>query len=197
MNSVLSESPKFKSLGLSTFDATDIRNLYFVPYTRAKSLNRTRGDNFRDARLGYMHDFERMSKTIAYRNHIKNSELETREVFERETENIPQTRQTDLVTTLHYNPLTRSTDSSKNEERHKLEVNPDPERSSSDSSSETSLSDSRSKKKKRKKKKKRRKHRKDDSSDPSLSDDSDSSDDSDYRRNRLKNKKHRKNNPIK
>ena len=83
-------------------------------------------DNFRDARLGYTHDFERMRKMTVYSNHIKNSELETREVFERETENIPQTRQTDLVTTLHDNPLALSMDSSKNEETQKPEVNPDP-----------------------------------------------------------------------
>ena len=116
-----------------------------------------------------------MSKTIAYRNHIKNSETEIREFFERETENIPQTRQTDLVTILNNNPLTRSTDSSKHEERHKPEVNPDPQPSSSDSSSDTYSSDSRAKKKKRKKKKKRRKHQKDDSSYPSSSDEANSS----------------------
>ena len=66
-----------------------------------------------------------MSKTTAYSYHINNSELETREVFERETENIPQTQQTDFVTTLNDNPLTRSTDSSKNDKTHKPEVNPD------------------------------------------------------------------------
>ena len=64
-----------------------------------------------------------MSKTTAYRNHIKNYEFESREVSERETENIPVTRQTNLMTTLHNNPQTRSTDSSKHEERHKLGVN--------------------------------------------------------------------------
>ena len=143
-----------------------------------------------------MHDFETMSKITAYRNHIKNSELENREVFERETENIPQTQQTDLATTVNNNQLTRSTDSSKHEEKNEPEANPDPEPSSSDSPSEISSSDSRAKKKKRKKKKKRRKHQKDDSSDPSLSDDSDSSDDS-YRRKRRKNKKHRKKDLIK
>ena len=122
-NSVFSERPKFKSLRLPTVDATYIRNLGFAPSTRANSLNRTRRDNFMDSSLGYMHDFERMSRTKAYRNHIKNSELETREVFERETENIPHTQQTDLMTTLNENPLTRSTYSSTNEERHKPEVN--------------------------------------------------------------------------
>ena len=48
----------------------------------------------RDDRLGYTHDFETMSETTDYRNHIKNSEIETREVFERETpipENIHRT----------------------------------------------------------------------------------------------------------
>ena len=118
-NSVLSESQKFKSLGLPANNAMDIRNLDFAPSTRAKSLSGTRKDNFISSRLGYTHDFETMSETTAYRYHIKNSELETREVFERDTETIPQTLQTYLVTQLHDNPLTQSTDSSKNEERHK------------------------------------------------------------------------------
>ena len=59
--------------------------------------------------LGYTHDFEITSETIAYSNHIKNYELETREVFDWETENIPLTRQTYLVTPFHENPLTRVT----------------------------------------------------------------------------------------
>ena len=71
----------------------------------------------------------------AYRNHIKNSELETREVFERETwspENIQWTLPMDMVTRLDDNQLTRSTDISKHEETHEPEENPDPEPSSSD-----------------------------------------------------------------
>ena len=154
-------------------------------------------DNFSPFRLGYTHDFETMSETTAYRNYIKNSELETRKSFEQETENIPLTRQTYLVTILNNNPLTRSTDSSKNEESHKPEVNLDPEPLTSDLSAETTSLYSRSKKKKRNKKKKCHKHRKYDSSDPSLSDDSDSSDNSHYRRKRRKNKNHRKNDWIK
>ena len=78
-----------------------------------------------------------MGEMTAYRNHIKNSELETREVFERETwstENIQQTLPTDMETLLDNNQLKRSIDSSKHEETHKPEVNPDPEPSSSDSS---------------------------------------------------------------
>ena len=181
-NYVLSESPKFKSLGLPAIDATDKGNLDFVPSTRANSLSGTRKDNVSPSRLGYTHDFETIIQTTSYRNHVKNYELETGEVFERETENIPLTQKTDLMTTLNNNPLTRSTDSSKHEERHKPEVNLDPQPSSSDSSSDTYSSDSRAKKKKRKKKKKRRKHQKDDSSYPSSSDDSESYGDSDYRR---------------
>ena len=78
-----------------------------------------------------------MSKTTAYRNHIKNSEVETREVFERETlspENIQQTLPMNIVTRLDQNQLTRSTDSTKHEETHEPEVKPDPEPSLSDSS---------------------------------------------------------------
>ena len=57
---------------------------------------------------------EKGSKTKAYSNHIKKSELETRNVFERETiqtVNIPLTQQPDFVTPLTENiPQTRSTD---------------------------------------------------------------------------------------
>ena len=129
-----------------------------------------------------------MSETTAYRNHIKNLEIETREVFERETsspENIQQTLPINIVTRLDNNQLTRSTDSSKHAEIHVPEVKPDPEPSSSDSL-EISSSDSRGKKKKSMKKKKRRKHWKEDLLDPSLSDDSDFSDDSHNRRKQHK-----------
>ena len=151
------------------------------------------------------HDFERVSKTKAYINNIKNSELETRQVFEREniqTENILLTRQRNFVTPLHDNPQTRSTEFSKNKKGHEPDkpdslVNPDPEPSSSDSSSKAYLSDSRSKKKKFDKNKKRCKNGKYESSDPSSSDDSGSSDDSDYRRKRHKKNIHQEKDPIK
>ena len=71
-----------------------------------------------------------MSKTTAYRNYIRSYEIETREVFEQETSspvNIQQTLPTDIVTWLDDNQLTRSTDSSKNEETHEAEVNLEPE----------------------------------------------------------------------
>ena len=69
-NSVLSKSPKFKILGLLTFDETDIHNLDLTPCTRSKILNGATRDKFRDARLGYTHDFERMSETTAYCRNI-------------------------------------------------------------------------------------------------------------------------------
>ena len=162
--SVLSDSSKFKSLRHPTVETADIRNIGFATSTRANILNGMRGDNERDSRLGYMHDFETMSKTTSYRNHIQNFELETREVFELETwspENIQRTLPTDMVTRLDDNQLTQSKDSSKHEKTQEPEVNPDPEPSPSDLS-ETSSSDLRAKKIKRKNKKKRRKHRKDD-----------------------------------
>ena len=81
-NSVPSKRTKFINLGLPTFDATGINNIDSTLSIRAKSLNGTQRKIFRDARLGYTHDFERVSKTTAYSNHIKNAELETREVFE-------------------------------------------------------------------------------------------------------------------
>ena len=105
-NSVLSKTPKFISLRLPAVDATNIRNLDFAPSTRAKSLGGRKKDNFSPSRLGYTHDFETTRKTTAYRNHIKNSRLETREVFDWETRNIPHTLQKDLVTTLNDDPLT-------------------------------------------------------------------------------------------
>ena len=120
-----------------------------------------------------------MSEKLAYCKFIKDSEFETREVFERENiENIGTRLET---TRLDENQMNRSMDSSQHSEKHEPEVNLDPDPSSSDLSESTS-SDSRARKEKRTKKKKRRKHRKDHLPNPSSSDDSDSSYDSRYRR---------------
>ena len=106
-NSIISEIPKFINLGLLTFNATGIPKIAFSPSTRAKYLNGTQRDNFKSDWLVSRHDFEIVSENTAYSNHINNSELETREVFEQETENIPLTQQTDFVTPLHENTLTQ------------------------------------------------------------------------------------------
>ena len=82
-NSVLSENQKFISLWHPTVETADIRNIDLSTSTRAKNSNGLRRDTERYDRLGYPHDFETMIETIAYRNHIKNSEIETRGFFER------------------------------------------------------------------------------------------------------------------
>ena len=180
--------PKFISLGHPTIETVDIHNLEYISSTRPKNCNGLRSITDRDYRPAHTHDCETMSKTTAYRNHIKNLKIETREVFERETSS-------NILTRLDKNQLSRSTDSSKHEETHKWEVNPNPEPSSSDTL-EKSSSESKAKKKKSTKKKKRRKHRKYDSSDPYSSNKSDYFDDSHNRRKRRNNKKHQKKDPI-
>ena len=112
VNSIISESPWLINLGLLSFDVTGKVNIAFTPSTRDRSLNNMRKGKFKADRRASRHDFRRVSETTAYSNHIKNSELETREFFEQETENIPVTQQTILVFTLNKNPLTLSTDSS-------------------------------------------------------------------------------------
>ena len=82
-NSIISESPKFINLGLPTFNARGKPNIALAPTIRAKSVNGTRRDKFKAYWLAYRYDFERVGKTTAYSSHIKNSKLETREVFER------------------------------------------------------------------------------------------------------------------
>ena len=81
VNSVVRESPKFKRLGHPPIETADIRDLDYISATRPKNCNKLQRSTDRDDRMGYMHDFETMSETTAYRNHIKNSEIETREVF--------------------------------------------------------------------------------------------------------------------
>ena len=128
-------------------------------------------------------NIETIREKLVYRIFIKDSEFETREVFERENskrENIENIG-TRLETTRLDDQITRSENSSTRIKKHGPKVNLDPDPSSSDFS-DSSSSDSAPNKKKSKKKKKRRKHRKYDSSDPSSSDDSYSSEDSHYRR---------------
>ena len=81
-NYVLSKIPNFKRLGHTPIETADIRNLKCISATRPKNCNGLRRSADRDDWLGYTHDFETMSETTAYRNHIKNCEIETREVFE-------------------------------------------------------------------------------------------------------------------
>ena len=77
----------------------------------------------------HTHDVETMSNVTAYSNHIKNSEIGTRNVFERETSNGNiENIVTRLDNTgLDNNQMTRSMESSKHSEMRKPEVNPYPE----------------------------------------------------------------------
>ena len=171
-NFIISKSPKFINLGLLSFDGTSKPIISFAPSTKDKSLNSMQREKNKSEWLTSRHDFERVSKTTSCSNHIQNYELETREVFEQKTENIPLTQQTVLVNPLHDNTLTQSTDNKKNYEINEPEVNPDTEPSLSDSSSKTSSSDSRFKRK-YEKKMKRRKNNKYDLSDLFSRNDSD------------------------
>ena len=128
-NSVFSESPNLKLLGHPPIETAYIRNLKCISATRPKNCNGLWRSTDRDDRLGYTHDFENMSETTAYRNHIKNSKIGTREVFERETlspENIQRILPMNFETRLDNNQLTRSTDSSKHEEMYKPGSEPGP-----------------------------------------------------------------------
>ena len=75
------------------------------------------------------HDVETMSKTTAYCNHIKNSEIETRNRFERETlnENIENIVTRLDKTQLDRNQMTQSTYTSKHSKTYELGNNLDPE----------------------------------------------------------------------
>ena len=88
-----------------------------------------------DVRMTLTHgDVETISEKLAYRKYIKDSDFETREVFEQKTSNRNiENIGTRLKTTrLDENQMTRSVDSSKRSENHEPEVNLDPEPSSSD-----------------------------------------------------------------
>ena len=81
-------------------------------------------------------DIETISEKLVFRKHIKDSEFETRKVFEHETSNrnIKNIGTQLEMNRLDGNQMIRSADSSKRSEKHEPEVNPDPDPSSSDSS---------------------------------------------------------------
>ena len=95
---------------------------------------------------------ERISEKLAYRKFIKDSEFETRKVFERENierKNIGNIETRLEMTQIDENQMTRSINSSKCSKKHEPEVILDPDTSSSDSS-DSSSSDSAPKKRKAK-----------------------------------------------
>ena len=73
-------------------------------------------------------DVESICVKLAYRKFIKDSEFETREVFERENiENIGNIETRLETTRLEKNQMTRSVNSSKRKEKQEPEMNLDPD----------------------------------------------------------------------
>ena len=79
-------------------------------------------------------DIETKGENIDYCKHIRDLEVETREVLEQEmsNKNIENIGNRLDKTRLDDNQMTRSMDSSKRSKKHKSEVNPGRETSSSD-----------------------------------------------------------------
>ena len=81
-NPVLGETPKFMDLRLSTVNTADKLNSVFAPVTRAEGL--TDHSDWLASRHCIAEATEgRVIEVQAYNDYIKNSEFETRNVFER------------------------------------------------------------------------------------------------------------------
>ena len=136
-NSLLIETPKLVSLRHPHMETENVghqRNGSVA--TRVVDPNGIWGRTDRDDRMLPTHDdIETISKKLAYRKHIRDSEFETRELLERETskQNIENIGTRLHKTRLDKNQMTRSMDSSKNSETYELGSKPDPEPSSFDS----------------------------------------------------------------
>ena len=87
-NSLGIEIPKLVYFGHPPIETNNVCNLIDgIVSTRIDNYNGIWRRTYRDDRMAHTHDVETMSKTTAYHNHIKNLEIETRNVFERETSN--------------------------------------------------------------------------------------------------------------
>ena len=83
INPVLGKTPKFMDLRLSTFNTVDKLNSVFTPLTRAEGL--TDHSDWLVSRHCILYVTEgRVSEVQTYREYIKNSEFETRNVFEQD-----------------------------------------------------------------------------------------------------------------
>ena len=89
-NYVFGKTPKFVDLGLSPAHTTDKLKSVFNSATRAGGL-KDNSDRIASRNSILEVTEGRVSKVQAYRDHIKNSDFETRNVFEQE--NIQLTRQ--------------------------------------------------------------------------------------------------------
>ena len=132
-NSLGVQTPKFVSFRHPPMQTENIGNsINPIAATRIMDKEGIRRPTDRDVRTTPTHgNFETMSEQLAYRKFIKDSEFETREVFERENIDNIGTR---LEMTQLDDQMNLSMDSSKRSEMHKPEVNLDRNPSSSDSS---------------------------------------------------------------
>ena len=88
-NSTIIDTPKLVSFGHPPMETNNVGNrLDGIVTTRVEDPNRIWRRTARDDRMAHTHDdIETISKKMAYRKHIRDSEFETREVLERETSN--------------------------------------------------------------------------------------------------------------
>ena len=121
-NSLSIEIPKIVHLGHPPMEKNNVGNLIDgIVATIIENSNRIWRRTDKDDSMAHTHDIETISEKIAYRNHIRNLEIETGKVFERETsnENIENIVTRLDKTRLDNNQMTRSTDSSKHRKTHK------------------------------------------------------------------------------
>ena len=87
-NSLSIESPKLAHFGHLPIETNDVGNLPDgIVATRIENSEGIWRRTARDERMAHRHDIETISEKIAYRKHIRDSEFETRKVFEHETSN--------------------------------------------------------------------------------------------------------------
>ena len=87
-NSLGIEIPKLVHFGHPPIETNNVGNLLDgIASTRIENSNGVWRLTDRGDSMAHMHDIETIRKRIAYRNHIRNSEIETGNIFERETSN--------------------------------------------------------------------------------------------------------------
>ena len=105
--SVPGETPKFVDLRLSAVNIADKLNSVFAPVTRAEGLA-DRPEWLTSRHIIAEVTEGRVSKVQAYSDYIKNSEFETRNIFEQENIQMTQPDQNIPLTRLNENiPMTR------------------------------------------------------------------------------------------
>ena len=87
-NYLVIEIPKIINFGYQPIETNNLGNLLDgIVATSLDNSNCIWRRTDRDNRMAHTHDVETMSETTAYCNNNKNSEIETRNVFEREAPN--------------------------------------------------------------------------------------------------------------